>query len=257
MHKFIPSLLSIALLLVLMSACNRDATEAGKDGTGTFLAPAAAPPSASVRMSDDESKPTESPTIGAESAVPEVEPGAAEKLTEEEMRIARNAGPGRTAPMPTTRQTATPRTAEAAVPTTSGSKPVIDFDRPVMSLHKTACNGNCRQYDLTLTNDRRLVLAAGRNMKRKGNYSRALSAREYNEILVAMQAANPEGLAHLYPEVIENVPADAQGTLLSFPGQDGKERKVEVYYGAPEKLDALISTFEAWVDKDGWIRMAE
>lgn len=249
----------MALLLVLTTACNRDAVDSGQDGTGTFLAPASAPLRTTNSTAAEEGQLQDAPMAIEPDVLPgEDEPGA-ELLTAEELDAARRAGPGRIGSKP---QTAAPGTATPAKPKTMSApsttgKSVADYDRPVVAISKTACYGECRQFGLTLTNDRRLVLAAGKNMDRKGKYSRVLNTREYNELLAAMQTANPEGLTALYPNNIKNVPADAQGTILSYPDVDGNERKVEIYYDAPEKLDAFLAAFEAWVDKDGWIKMAE
>lgn len=259
MLKLFPTLLSLAFLLVLTSACNRDAVDSTQDGTGTFLAPASAPLNPQALAAADEAKPKMAAAIEGPGELPGENEPVPTKMTAEEIEAAKRAGPARLGSQP---QVAAPLTASPEPPKTmdvpsSGNKPAPDYNRPVVAISKTACYGECRQFVLSLTNDRRLILDAGKNMDRKGKYSRALSGREYNELLAAMQDAKPESLAALYPNNIKHVPADAQGTVLRYPDPNGNERKVEIYYDAPEKLDAFLTSFEAWVDKDGWVKMAE
>jgi hypothetical protein len=259
MFKLLPTLLSLAFLLVLTTACNRDAVDSTGDGTGTFLAPASAPLNPNARAAEDEARQQMAPTLEEPDVLPGEDEPSVGQMTAEEIDAAKRAGPGRVGAQP---QTAVPRTAAPEKPKTmaapnTGGKPALDYDRPVVSVSKSACYGKCRQFVLTLTNDRRLILEAGANMDRKGKYSRRLNAREYNELLVAMQAADPEGLTPLYPNNVKQIPADAQGTVLRFPDLNGDERKVEIYYDAPEKLTEFLTAFEAWVDKDGWIKTAE
>ncbi len=259
MLKLSPALLALAFLLILTTACNRDAVDSAQEGTGTFLAPASAPLNPQALAAADEAKPKMAPGIEGPGELPGENEPVPTQMTAEEIEAAKRAGPARLGTQP---QAAAPRTVAPESPKTmdvptNGNKPTLDFDRPVVAISKTACYGKCRQFVLTLTNDRRLILAAGKNMDRKGKYSRALSGREYNELQAAMQAAEPESLAALYPNNIKHVPSDAQGTVLRYPDSDGNERKIEIYYDAPEKLDAFLTAFEAWVDKDGWIKMAE
>ena len=185
------------------------------------------------------------------------------KLTPEDEALAKRLGPGRVSPPPATKNNGTPVTAgtkPSIMPAMENpNKPVLDYDRPVFAISKTACYGGdgCRQFSLELTNDRRLVLDAKKNMDRNGKYSRLLSASEYNALLSAMEATEPAELGEVYPAETKNIPADAQATVLRFDDVNGVERKVEVYSDAPKKLAQLLADMEKWADKDGWIKMAE
>lgn len=260
MLKLFPTLLSLALLLVITSACNRDAVDSNQSNSGTFLAPASAPMSPNALAAEDEAKPRMAPEIEEEEDYPGKSEAVVHQMTDEELAAAKRAGPGRIGakPRPVAPSiNATPETPKTMDVPTTGNKAVLDFGSTVVAISKTGCYGKCRQFSLTLTKDRRLILDAGNNMDRKGKYSRVLNTSEYNELLVAMQAAKPAGLAEVYPRETKDIPADIPATVLRYPDLDGNERKVEVYYDAPEKLDDFLTTFEAWVDKDGWIKMAE
>ena len=184
----------------------------------------------------------------------------AAKLTPEEIARVKRMGPGRVSPPPATKsngEPVTPGTKSTSMP--NPNKPVLDYDRAVFAISKTACYGgaNCRQFSLELTNDRRLVLNARKNMDRRGKYSRQLSAPEYNALLKAMEATEPAELGMVYPADTKMIPADAQATVLRYADVNGEERKVEVYSDAPKQLAQLLADLENWVDKDGWIKMAE
>lgn len=256
MRTLFPTLLCLSLLLILGLGCNKDTAGAGT-GNDTFLAPASAPDLPPAAPVDPEAieemggKAQEMVDDGLDE-IQELQPG--------EEAAAKRQGPGRLTPSPVTKSTPAPTTASTK-PTPAGSpgKPVMDYNRALFALSKTACYGGegCRQYSLELTNDRRLVLDAKRNMKRKGKYSRLLSATEYNALLSAVEGTNPAGLGAVYPADTKNIPADAQATVLRYADVHGAEKKVEVYDGAPRKLAQLITDLEAWVDKDGWVKMAE
>jgi len=181
------------------------------------------------------------------------------KLTPEDEALAKRLGPGRVSPPPVTKNTGEPVTAgtkPSSMPV-SKNKPVLDYDRAIFAISKTACYGGdgCRQFSLELTNDRRLIMDAKKNMDKQGKYSRLLSASEYSALLSAMEATEPAELGMVYPADTKNIPADAQATVLRYDDVYGKERKVEVYSDAPKKLAQLLADMEKWVDMDGWIKM--
>lgn len=261
MPNLISALLCLSLLAVLSFGCNKD-TASMNSGNDAFLAPATAPDlprQASVEEGIVREKKVEQEPIDVESA-------EMVELTPEERAAAKRMGPGRLAPLPATKSDAAPKTAgtkPASTGATSATapgnerKPALDYDRTLLAMSKTACYGDCRQFSLELTNDRRLVLDARRNMDRKGLYSRRLSATEYNALKRAMEASEPAELGPLYPADAKMIPADAQATVLRYADVFGEERKVEVYYDAPERLAKFIADLESWVDKDGWIKVAE
>jgi hypothetical protein len=258
MRTLFSTLLCLCLLVILGFGCNKD-TAGGNAGNDPFLAPATAPDLPKREAGDPQQMAKEG--MKEQTAA---DPGETlKRLTPEERAAAKRMGPGRISPQPATKNNATPVTAgtkPGAMPATRNmNKPALDYDRPVFGISKTACYGGdgCRQFSLELTNDRRLILDAKKNMDRKGKYSRLLSTTEYNRLLAAIEATEPAELSEVYPTEVKNIPADAQATMLRYPDVYGEERKVEVYYDAPEKITKLLSDLEKWVDMDGWIKMAE
>ncbi|TXF91149.1 hypothetical protein FUA23_02665 [Neolewinella aurantiaca] len=255
--RILSTLLSLSFLLVFSFGCNKDAASTGND---PFLAPATAPDLPkrnsvdSKNLSREGLKEQEAADDGSEDIV---------KLTPEDAARAKRMGPGRISPSPATKSdqpvtAGSTGTTPASMPA-PGSKPALDYDRAIFAISKTACYGGdkCRQFGLELTNDRRLILDAKRNMDLKGKYSRMLSATEYNKLLSAMEASEPERLEMVYPTDKTMIPADAQATILRYADVHGTERKIEVYADAPKQLAKLLADLESWVDKDGWIKMAE
>lgn len=259
MRNFSPTLLCLCLLFVLGFGCNKDAASVGT-ANDPFLAPATAPDLPQSTPGNDQ----EMAKVGMPEQKP-VDDGSEDivKLTPEDEALAKRMGPGRLAAPPATKSNGVPVTAStkpSSMPAPSKlNKPVLDYDRAVFAISKSACYGgaNCRQFSLELTNDRRLVLDAKKNMDRKGKYSRLLSASEYNTLLTAMQATEPAELGEVYPADTKTIPADAQATVLRYPDVNGVERKVEVYFDAPKQLAELLTDLESWVDKDGWIKIME
>lgn len=256
------AILSI-LLLTVLTACNREASDAtaSKDG---FLAPASAPPAPAPNTMREEDKPREGrpmiegPSAGDLEAANEPNGGVP---TPEQIEAIRHQGPGRTTPMPDRPQTAAPTapaTTSTMPATTTSGKPVLDYDRPVFTLSKTPCYGKCPQYSLTLTNDRQLILDAINHMDKKGKYSIRLNAREYNSLLMGLDSLNLQTLPAVYPQDTKRIPADIQATVLRYPNDTGnEEKKVEIYSDAPEKLASFLTRFEAMVERKDWVKMAE
>jgi hypothetical protein len=261
MRNLLPTLLSLSLLLILGFGCNKD-TAGASSGNDAFLAPATAPDLPKREAADEkdfarEGMPLqEAVSDGSEDIV---------KLTPEDRAAAKRMGPGKLSPSPATKSKGEPvkaGTKPAYQPTSMPApgkqdKPALDYDRAVVMMSKTACYGNCRQFSIELTNDGRLILDAKKNMDRKGLYTRLLSATEYNALQGAMEASEPAELNTVYPTNTKMIPADVQATVLRYADVYGKERKVEVYSDAPKPLAQLIADLEKWVDKDGWIKMAE
>jgi hypothetical protein len=261
MRNLLPTLLCLSLLVVLGFGCNKDTSGAGS-GNDPFLAPATAPdlPKREAANEKDFSREggpmQEAVDDGSEDVV---------KLTPEDRAAAKRMGPGKVSSPPATNRHGEPVTGQtkpASKPSSmpapeKQNKPALDYDRAIVKISKTACYGSCRQYSIELTNDRRLILDAKKNMDRKGLYSRLLSATEYNALLLAMEATEPDDLGAVYPADTKMIPADVQGTVLRYADVHGEERKVEVYADAPKELAKLIADLESWVDKDGWIKVAE
>lgn len=251
------------LLLTVLTACNREAADATANADG-FLAPASAPPAADVNTMREEDKPQEGrpmiegPSAGDIEAANEPNGGIP---TPEQIEAIRQQGPGRTTPMPDRPQTAAspaPTTAGSMPATATSGKPVLDYDRPVFTLSKTPCYGKCPQYSLTLTNDRQLILDAINYMDKKGKYSIRLNTREYNTLLMGLDSLNLQTLPAVYPQDTKRIPSDIQATVLRFPNDAGtEEKKVEIYFDAPEKLASFLTRFEAMVERKDWVKMAE
>ncbi len=259
MRTLLPTLLCLCLLAVIGFGCNKDTAGANSD-KDTFLAPAAAPdvpertPVNPEDMAKVGMKEQEAVDDGSEDIV---------KLTPEDEAAAKRMGPGRVAPPPATKSGGTPVTANTKPNTMpvpeKPKKPVLDYDRALVTISKTACYGGegCRQFSLELTNDRRLVLDAKKNMDRSGKYTRLLSATEYNRLLSAMEATQPSQLGAVYPKDTKTIPADAQATVLRYADVYGEARKVEVYSDAPKRLAEFLADLEKWVDTDGWAKAEE
>lgn len=260
-----PLLISL-LLATLFFACNRDAADATMADNGRTIAPASAPtPMANKGLAEDERPLEAAPMVEPE--LPDEKSGG--ELTEEELHAMRRLGPARQAGMPKPVE-ATPTPQPATQPSTapeqmsappSGAKPVLDYGRPLVTLHKTACYGgsDCKQYSISMTADRRLVYKPGRGTdKQRGTYTRTLTAAEYDQILAAMESSRPESLAATYPTDPKAIPDDVQGSVITYADVYGEEKIVEVYADAPEKVVALLSALETWTEKDfGWIKAAQ
>jgi len=254
-------LIVLSLAVCLFASCNRDATGATTNATDLSTAPATPPTPPTMSGITEEKRPVEArPDIVNDT---EMERSNRDEIsmTEEQLRAGKRLGPGKNAGMPNAVRPAARTTApEKAAPTpvTSGNqKPVLDYDRPIFEVNKSPCYAKegCRQYKLSLTNDRRLVLEAGKNMERKGTYSRMLNAREYQELKTGMEALEPATMPATYPENTKMIPADVQATVLRFPDVYGKKKKVEIYGETPEKMTAYLTELDAWVDKDGWVKI--
>lgn len=260
--------LFLLLLIALVAGCNRDAA-LDNPANDPYLAPASAPlTNPEPRVPDAERNPIGAPEITTRSeSGAENEPNGG-ALTPADRALARQMGPEKLgydrtrtqptpAPAPNQRQT-TPTPGGVAMPAPPVlSKPAQDYDRPVLTLTKTPCYGGdgCRQYALQLTNDRRLLLTADRGMERSGKYVRTLTAREYNDILTAVEATEPADLPAVYPTDTKNIPADVQANVLTLGDVYGSPRRVEVYADAPKALTSLLTQLDAWVDREGWVKL--
>jgi hypothetical protein len=255
------AILSI-LLLSLLAGCNRDATDTTSP-EGSFLSPANQPdvnamPSKNV---DDQRVPADPEIEGPGERIQ----GAAGEPMERELSaedIASAHRPGSRRPGATVvNQAAAPskspqqsqNTGNIAIPSSSG-KPAIDYDRPIFAVSKMPCYGECEQYNLTLTNDRQLILNAKKHMDKKGEYRIRLNAQEYNTLLSGLDSLRLNQLPAVFPTNIKTIPADVQATVLRFPDNMGgaEMKKVEVYFDAPDQLASFLERFEAMVKRTDW-----
>jgi hypothetical protein len=254
------AILSI-LLLSLFSSCNRDASNVTYP-EGSFLSPANQPESNDLPSKDVDVRPIEGPKMVDDANIKVVENGRTieRKLTTADMAAAKRPGsrrPGAVADKAAaagTAPTESGNTQSMPTPSTSG-KPVIDYDRPILTLSKTPCYGECEQYSLTLTNDRQLILNAKKHMDKKGEYRIRLNAQEYNTLLNGLDSLHLDQLPAVFPRNIKMIPADVQATVLRFPdNMGGKEmKKVEVYFDAPDQLASFLKRFEAMVARKDWV----
>ncbi|MEM9929303.1 MAG: DUF6438 domain-containing protein [Bacteroidota bacterium] len=256
--------LSLALLLTLVWSCNRDSADPAAE-QGAFLAPASAPKNAANRGAlSDEQKPLEGRPMIEGPSKADLEAANEDnggQLTEEEIAAAKRMGPGRTTPQVTAPQTRPmannsddPKPSQTVINANTG-KPILAYDRPLFVFSKPPCRGNCPNYKITLTADRQLQLAAKDNLKKSGNYTIRLTAREYSELLAQLEDVQASNLLEVYPEDTSTIPSDAQATMLTFFDAAGTEQRMEVYFDAPEKLAAYITTFEEMVDREDWVKV--
>ncbi|WP_020571404.1 DUF6438 domain-containing protein [Neolewinella persica] len=252
------AILSI-LLLSLLFGCNRDASNA-TSSDGKFLAPANQPAKSTMPDKGAVTKMVENKKMieGPNEAVVDDVKVAEEGLTDADIAAAKRPGSRRT---PSTadqaRATSVPeQETPRSMPTPAASgKPVLDYDRPLFAVSKTACYGECEQYSLTLTNDRQLILNAKKHMDKKGEYRLRLNAQEYNSLISGLDSLNLDQLPAVFPRDIETIPADVQATVLRFPESVGSTemKKVEVYFDAPDQLASFLKRFEAMVARKDWV----
>lgn len=258
------SLLSLLVAFTLF-ACNRDAAEATQRANSTLPAPASAPnqPPA-VKAMGQEAIPAKAAVDPAfANDVPDTK-GQAE-MTEADYEAASRLGPAKGAGIPqaaTNVQRAPGNGNMAKKPAVQPApdltdKPALDYGRPVVTLAKSACHSGsrCRQFTISLTADRRLILEPKWNMDLKGTHVRQLSAAEYRELTAAMEATEPANLQSTYPADMSTVPADLQSTALTFADVYGAPKRVSFHQQGPEEAIEFMALLEAWVDKDGWKRM--
>jgi hypothetical protein len=255
------SLLSLLVALTFF-ACNRDATSRTN---GTFPAPASAPTkTTAVKSFDNEDAPRMAPAADIDIS-DEYAKEAPAPMTDEQQEASKRLGPAKGAGMTPATVMAKPVTANAGMvkqpapkpASDMTDKPALDYGRAIVTIAKSACHSGdrCRQFTISLTADRRLILEPKWNMDLKGTHVRQLTATEYGELTAAMEATEPANLNTSYPTDHSNFPVDLQSTSLTYADVYGAPKRVNLYQEGPEEVIEFMALMEAWIDKDGWARM--
>ncbi len=107
------------------------------------------------------------------------------------------------------------------------------------------------EYTIELYSNRQMYLTAKKNLDKEGKYLRTLTQNEYNQIITAFNNANFFKFQDEYTSPSTDLP-----TRYLFFSNNGKEKKVKDYDGAPDQLKELELLIQSFLDRVGWEKMS-
>lgn len=118
---------------------------------------------------------------------------------------------------------------------------------PVIFMKKTPCFGTCPDYDIAIYENGMAHINARRYLKIEGTYEAQLSEQQLHSLLELFAQSNFQSFEKSYTSNVTDLPT----TFLTYRSGD-KEKTVEDYYGAPDKLKTLEKAVEDLVDQLDW-----
>lgn len=236
-------------VMIALSACQREATDPTAPAPLATSAPASAPNSGVAPPKDINglARPADqaglTPMDKQANLAPEDKmrgevgsPEEANKMVRGEkqkaMRAARSssppAAPSVAAPIPNREQPPPAAPPEEA--------------KPVVSLQKMPCFGDCERFTISLFADGRMYLDAQKGLDRVGEYERNLFTTETRELLRELAQLEQLELKDVYSE--EEQIVDIPATVVSLRDAEGNVRRITVYADAPKELGQLITKLE-------------
>jgi len=129
----------------------------------------------------------------------------------------------------------------------------VTSDQVIIEMKKTPCLGTCPEYELTIFQDKRVVVEAKQHTPLgKGKYSSKLSDEQYDQLVQEFVSADFFEFEEEYTSSITDLPT----TYLTFR-HNGKEKKVMDYHGAPESLKNLEKQVHALIEELEWQSVEE
>jgi hypothetical protein len=146
----------------------------------------------------------------------------------------------------------------ASPPAQAGVSVASIMEPSVFKISKTACYGNCKQYNLELHKGGLLVMEGKRNVRHEGWNTQRMMKFKYQNLMEEFQQLTAGELADVYPDAGE-VPVDLPSTVLRFTDAEGQERSIRVYDldAAPEPLAAFLQKLEDMVENGIWDKAVE
>ncbi|MGE4287327.1 MAG: DUF6438 domain-containing protein [Salinivirgaceae bacterium] len=107
------------------------------------------------------------------------------------------------------------------------------------------------EYSIELYSNKQMYLNGIRNIDKTGKYMRTLSDKEFNSLIQSFNDAN-------FFDFKDEYTSDAPELLTRYVYffNDGKEKKVKDYYGAPESLKELEYSIQSFLDRVGWEKLS-
>ncbi|NJC25142.1 DUF6438 domain-containing protein [Neolewinella antarctica] len=123
--------------------------------------------------------------------------------------------------------------------------------KPVFSVRKSPCYGDCEQYKLEVMEGGQLKLDGKKNTRLVGKHVYQPLSYQYAELVEAFREFIATEPAVVYPTEYE-APADAQATILEYVDEAGELRTISVYADAPEEFQQLLDLVESMVENGQW-----
>lgn len=122
----------------------------------------------------------------------------------------------------------------------------------LISYSQSAINSTTEpEYSIELYSNKQMYLNGIRNLDKTGKYMRTLSDKEFNSLIQSFNEAN---FFSFNDEYTSNTPELTTRYVYFF--NEGKEKKVKDYYGAPESLKELEYSIQSFLDRVGWEKLS-
>ncbi len=133
----------------------------------------------------------------------------------------------------------------------------IEFEEVVLTLERTACEGNCPIYKLTIYGDGKIVYEGKRLVNVTGTQTTKISPDKVKDLVnefyrIDYFSLKEKYTIRCYRGICQDV-TDLPTTITSIT-IDGKSKKVENYYGAPKQLDELENKIDEITNSNQWVK---
>lgn len=122
-------------------------------------------------------------------------------------------------------------------------------EESAIEIVKTACFGSCPVYNFSIQGNGVAKFNGRRFVDLEGQYSRVFPPDTTNFIFSTFVEANLDQYQSEYTENVTDLPT----TYLTFRNE-GKSKKIKMYYGYPEELKMLAAKLEELAFSSGWTK---
>lgn len=131
---------------------------------------------------------------------------------------------------------------------TSEQKSANDPKTVMITYQRTVCFGKCPAFTLTINGEKKLATYKGEmNVDKIGEYEKKITEQELNTLIEAFEKYHFFELKDAY--LTEATDHPSKYTTYKI---DGKTKKIEDRYGAPNDLKAIEKILDDFSNSAGW-----
>ncbi len=120
-------------------------------------------------------------------------------------------------------------------------------DDILLSMKKTSCYGPCPVYELIIHKNGFVKLTAEEHLDLKGEFYTTLPGSKLRTLISKFKKAGFFEMEGQYTSIIKDLP-----TTWVYFSNEGRQKKIKDYYGAPESLRDLEKELSSLLESEDW-----
>lgn len=120
-------------------------------------------------------------------------------------------------------------------------------DDILISMKKTSCYGPCPVYELIIHKNGFVKLTAEEHLDLKGEFYTKLPGSKLRTLISKFNEAGFFEMEGQYTSIIKDLP-----TTWVYFSNEGRQKKIKDYYGAPESLRDLEKELSSLLESEDW-----